>query len=122
VHPGAVLNFDKMGEKLDGKYRVEKVQHAFGRHGYLVNFRAVRISKKSAGAAQKERAAKAAGQDQPAKKKEPVAPPARLGAVANAVPPAHVENTAEIRPPPGLASESELSSPPHVDVSAEHRT
>jgi hypothetical protein len=58
VHPGAVLTFDKMGEKLDGKYRVEKVQHAFGRHGYLVNFRAVRIGKKQppkgAAAAQKQ--------------------------------------------------------------------
>jgi len=58
VQPGAVLNFDKMGEKLDGKYRVEKVQHAFGRHGYLVNFRAVRIGKKQppkgAAAAQKQ--------------------------------------------------------------------
>ena len=58
VHPGAVLTFDKMGEKLDGKYRVEKAHHEFGKHGYLVTFHAVRIGKKQppkgAAAAQKQ--------------------------------------------------------------------
>jgi len=52
VQPGAVLNFDKMGEKLDGKYRVEKVQHDFGKHGYWMKFNAVRLGKKKPPAAQ----------------------------------------------------------------------
>ncbi len=67
LQPGAVVNFDKMGEKLDGKYRVEKAQHAFGRHGYLVSFRAVRIGKKSTAAAQKQQA-KAARAEKEAQK------------------------------------------------------
>ena len=33
VQPGALVNFEKMGEQLDGKYRVEKARHAFGKHG-----------------------------------------------------------------------------------------
>ena len=47
VQPGAELTFDKMGEKLDGKYRVEKAHHEFAKHGYWVKFDAVRIGKKS---------------------------------------------------------------------------
>jgi len=120
VQPGAVLTFDKMGEKLDGKYRVEKARHAFGKNGYLVNFQAVRLSKKSSADAQKQQAAKAA-EEKPKKQKEPVAPP-RLAGVAESVPPAHLEQAVEIRPPPAVGAEAELSSPPHVDVSAEHRT
>jgi len=46
VQPGAEITFDKMGDKLDGKYRVEKAHHEFGKHGYWVNFHAVRIAKK----------------------------------------------------------------------------
>ena len=49
VRPGAVLTFDKMGDKLDGKYRVEKAHHEFGKHGYFVSFHAVRIGKKQPG-------------------------------------------------------------------------
>jgi hypothetical protein len=62
VQPGAVLSFEKMGDKLDGKYRVEKARHAFGKHGYLVSFHAVRIGKKQppkgAAAARKQAQAK----------------------------------------------------------------
>ena len=46
VVPGAVLNFDKMGEQIDGQYRVEHAAHAFSKHGYFVAFKAVRIGKK----------------------------------------------------------------------------
>ena len=52
VQPGTLLTFDKMGEKLDGKYRVEKARHEFGKHGYLVKFDAVRVSKKKPAPAQ----------------------------------------------------------------------
>jgi hypothetical protein len=48
VQPGAVLTFEKMGEKLDGKYRVEKARHAFDKHGYRVTASAVRIARKKA--------------------------------------------------------------------------
>ena len=47
VQPGAVITFDKMGEKLDGKYRVEKAHHVFGKQGYWVKFDAVWIGKKA---------------------------------------------------------------------------
>jgi hypothetical protein len=63
VHPGAVVNFDKMGEKLDGKYRVEKAHHEFNKRGYLVTFNAVKVGKKqpsSAAAAARRQAAAAA--------------------------------------------------------------
>ncbi|HKC59264.1 MAG TPA: contractile injection system protein, VgrG/Pvc8 family [Myxococcales bacterium] len=52
VQPGAVITFDKMGEKLDGKYRVEKAHHDFGKHGYFVKFDAVWVGKKKAPGAQ----------------------------------------------------------------------
>ena len=67
VQPGAVITFDKMGEKLDGKYRVEKAHHDFGKHGYLVSFSAVRIGKKQPprGAAAAQRQAQQAAQQQP---------------------------------------------------------
>jgi len=68
VQPGADLTFDKMGEKLDGKYRVEKAHHEFAKHGYWVKFDAVRIGKKSppakATAAQAKPAAAQAPQQQ----------------------------------------------------------
>jgi phage protein D len=46
VLPGSFLNLDKMGEKIDGRYRVEHSVHAFSKHGYFVNFKAVRVGKK----------------------------------------------------------------------------
>jgi hypothetical protein len=57
VQPGAVLIFDKMGEKLDGKYRVEKARHAFDKHGYRVTASVVRTSPKKASQAQPPKAA-----------------------------------------------------------------
>jgi len=46
VLPGAELTFSKMGEKLDGTYRVEKAHHEFSKHGYFTSFHAVRVAKK----------------------------------------------------------------------------
>ena len=46
VVPGSHLNLDKMGAKIDGQYRVEHANHAFSKHGYFVNFKAVRVGKK----------------------------------------------------------------------------
>jgi phage protein D len=46
VQPGAEITFEKMGDKLDGKYRVEKAHHEFSKHGYWVRFDAVRLAKK----------------------------------------------------------------------------
>lgn len=46
VQPGAIVTFDKMGDKLDGKYRVEKAHHEFSKRGYWVGFHAVRVGKK----------------------------------------------------------------------------
>ena len=46
VQPGAEITFEKMGEKLDGTYRVEKAHHEFGKHGYWMTFDAIRLQKK----------------------------------------------------------------------------
>src|SRR5204863_9371134 len=46
VIPGAVLNVDKLGDQIDGQYRVEHAVHAFSKHGYWVNFKAVKVGKK----------------------------------------------------------------------------
>jgi phage protein D len=51
VLPGAELTFDKIGDNLDGKYRVEKAHHEFSKRGYWVDFDAVRIAKKKPPAA-----------------------------------------------------------------------
>lgn len=44
--PGKVINFDKLGELLDGKYRVTSARHEFDRRGYRVHFAATRVAKK----------------------------------------------------------------------------
>jgi phage protein D len=46
VVPGAELTFDKIGDSLDGTYRVEHARHHFSKHGYFVTFNAVRVAKK----------------------------------------------------------------------------
>lgn len=46
VVPGKVLAFDKLGELLDGKYRVTTARHEFDRRGYRVLFEATRVAKK----------------------------------------------------------------------------
>ena len=48
VLPGATLAFDKLGELLDGQYRVETVRHVFSKQGYQTYFNAVRTAKKKA--------------------------------------------------------------------------
>jgi uncharacterized protein len=121
IQPGAVVTFDKMGEKLDGKYRVEKARHAFGKQGYMVSFQAVRVSKKSSADAQKREAAKQAGQEQP--KKKEVVEKARLTGRGEVVEPVHIEAQAEITPPPHLETEAELASEPaHLEVESTHET
>jgi uncharacterized protein len=46
VQPGATVTFDKMGDKLDGKYRVEKAHHEFSKRGYWVSATTVWIGPK----------------------------------------------------------------------------
>jgi phage protein D/translation initiation factor IF-1 len=43
--PGTEVTFDKLGPKLDGKYRVESARHQFSKHGYFVSFHAVLVGK-----------------------------------------------------------------------------
>ena len=68
VLPGAELTFEKIGEKLDGKYRVEKAHHEFSKRGYWVDFEAVRLQKKSAAQKQQAQAAKQVEKPPKAKK------------------------------------------------------
>ena len=51
--PGALLTLDKIGDGLDGTYRVERAHHRFDKHGYLTRFKAVRTAKKKPPAPQK---------------------------------------------------------------------
>ncbi|HEX4383091.1 MAG TPA: hypothetical protein VH083_09090 [Myxococcales bacterium] len=45
--PGIAVTCSKLGEQLDGTYRIEKAQHVFSKFGYRVNFNAVRTAKKA---------------------------------------------------------------------------
>ena len=43
--PGATVKLEKLGAEIDGSYRVERALHHFSKHGYYVNFKAVRVAK-----------------------------------------------------------------------------
>jgi len=42
IVPGASITLEKLGAQIDGVYRVEKAAHRFDKHGYVVDFHAVR--------------------------------------------------------------------------------
>jgi phage protein D len=46
IVPGASVTLEKLGAQMDGIYRVENAAHRFGKHGYSVDFRAVRTGEK----------------------------------------------------------------------------
>jgi uncharacterized protein len=46
IVPGASVTLDKVDPQMDGVYRVENAAHRFSKHGYLVDFRAVRTGEK----------------------------------------------------------------------------
>jgi phage protein D len=73
VQPGRNLALDKMGEMIDGRYRVEHASHEFSKHGYRVSFSAVRIAKKKAAPP-----AKVVIAVQPPQPKKPEKKPARI--------------------------------------------
>ncbi len=58
--PGATVKLEKLGAQIDGSYRIEKALHLFSKHGYLVNFKAVRVAKVKPPAAAKPAPAQAA--------------------------------------------------------------
>lgn len=67
IQPGAEITFEKMGEKLDATFRVEKTHHDFSKHGYWVSFHAIRLQKKQP---QQAKAAPASAAQQQQKVKE----------------------------------------------------
>ena len=69
--PGATVTLAKMGANIDGSYRVEHALHFFGKHGYLVKFKAVRVAK-----AKPPRPVRAAGAKMAPGAPPPSAPPA----------------------------------------------
>ncbi len=88
VVPGKVLAFDKLGEGLDGKYRVTSARHEFDKRGYRVFFEATRVAKKKPAAkfkapqapppgAQPAKAKNDAKTDEQAKKQAPGQTPAQ---------------------------------------------
>jgi phage protein D len=112
VQPGAEITFEKMGEKLDGTYRVEKAHHDFGKHGYWMTFHAVRLQKKQAPAAK------------PAPQQPPVKPEPRatLRTRDDVIRPIQLRESGVVVPPPGLATGVRLLSPPNVAVAAESKS
>jgi hypothetical protein len=75
VVPGAVLQLDQISYGLDGGYRVDRARHEYSRHGYFVEFRCVRVSKKKPAAP-----AVAPVQEQKPPPEQPPPNPARLQA------------------------------------------
>lgn len=57
LKPGNTVSCSKFGDQINGVYRIEAARHLFSKHGYLVDFRAVRIAKKTAAQHAQERAA-----------------------------------------------------------------
>ena len=47
VVPGATLQIDKISNGLDGGYRVDECRHEFSKHGYVVDFKCIRIASKT---------------------------------------------------------------------------
>lgn len=60
--PGVSVSLDKIGNAVDGSWRVERARHQFARHGYFVTMSLVRTSRLSAGKAARERALAAAAE------------------------------------------------------------
>jgi Bacteriophage probable baseplate hub protein len=61
--PGAMLNIDKISNGVDGGYRISEARHEFSRHGYFVDFKCIRVTKKTASSKAAEKAAKAEAQE-----------------------------------------------------------
>jgi hypothetical protein len=71
VIPGGMLQIDKISNGVDGGYRVDQARHEFSKHGYFIDFKCTRITKKTASskaaqkaAQQQAQAAKAAEAEQ----------------------------------------------------------
>lgn len=60
--PGKLFSLDKLDDKLDGKYRVDKALHVFDKHGYRLTLKAARVKKKQPPPQQRPRAAEPARQ------------------------------------------------------------
>ena len=79
--PGATVKLEKMGANIDGSYRVEHALHFFSKHGYLVNFKAVRVAK-----AKPPRPARAPAAGAPPPSAPPKGAPAKAAAAKPADP------------------------------------
>jgi phage protein D len=56
IMPGAQVKMEKLGDQIDGTWRVEHAAHQFNKHGYWVKFHAVRIAKAQPPSAKKQAA------------------------------------------------------------------
>ena len=64
VVPGAEVSLEKMGDKIDGTWRVESARHEYSRHGYSVQFRSTRVAAKKPPSKAATRAVASAAQEQ----------------------------------------------------------
>jgi len=46
LQPGTAVSCSQFGDEIDGVYRIESARHVFSKHGYIVDFRALRVEKK----------------------------------------------------------------------------
>src|SRR4051812_10694366 len=58
VIPGATLQIDKISNGVDGGYRVDEARHEFSKHGYFIDFKCTRDTKKTSSSKAAEKAAK----------------------------------------------------------------
>src|SRR5260221_3111338 len=65
---GSTLQIDKISNGVDGGYRVDEARHEFSKHGYFIDFKCTRISKKPASSAAAQKGAQQ--QQQQAKQAE----------------------------------------------------
>jgi hypothetical protein len=76
--PGASVSLEKIGNGVDGSWRVERARHQFARHGYFVAMSLVRTSKLSAGKAASQKAQAAAAQQAATSEAQPKKKEGRL--------------------------------------------
>ena len=62
VIPGATLQIDKISTGVDGGYRIDEARHEFSKHGYFIDFKCTRITKKTASSKAAQKAAQQAAQ------------------------------------------------------------
>jgi hypothetical protein len=118
VVPGGMVDMDKMGDRIDGVWRVERAHHEFSKHGYWVSFRATRISKKSAASASAQRASQRAGAQAQAEARDRQAQMAAAARAQGGTEKQRIDHRIEVlEEPPHHELRLEVTEPVHLEAS-----